>query len=133
MSETLLPPTTVPTIIVTADLATDSTADVKASALRNAGVQLIPARDLRDGLRQLRAAGIQSLLVDGGAAMASAVVADGLAHRLILLQAPVSLGPGALHAFEGTSDQVLARLERLRVVDSVSLGQDRATTYSLTD
>ena len=120
-----------PTILLTTDDATDAKADV-AAELRAAGVQIIPARGLKDGLRQLRAAGIQSLLVEGGASIANAFVAEGLVHRLILLTAPVSLGAGALHAFDGADPNVLGRLERLRVVDSVTLGKDRATVYSFT-
>jgi diaminohydroxyphosphoribosylaminopyrimidine deaminase/5-amino-6-(5-phosphoribosylamino)uracil reductase len=117
-----------PTIIVTSGTLAE-----KAAELRDAGVQIIPARDLRDGMRQLRAAGIQSLLVEGGATFATAVVEANLAHRLILLQAPVSLGPAALHAFDGAKPATLARLERLPVVSSLTLGKDRATTFSLSD
>jgi diaminohydroxyphosphoribosylaminopyrimidine deaminase/5-amino-6-(5-phosphoribosylamino)uracil reductase len=123
-----------PSIILTADSDTaDSPRADRTSKLRARGVRVIPATDLRDGLRQLRAAGVHSLLVEGGAAIASAFVTEGFAHRLILLQAPVSLGPGALHAFDGSSPEVLARLERLRVLDSIQLGADRATTYNVTE
>jgi len=117
-----------PTLIVTADASTS-----RAAALRAAGVQLIPASDLRDGLRQLRTAGIRSLMVEGGATIAGAVLAEKLAHRLVIFQAPVALGPDALHAFDGALPSVLRDLERYPVLDRKTLGPDVMTTYALAE
>ena len=116
-----------PTWIVTADASTK-----KADALRAAGVELIEARSLRGGLRRLRQKGVQSLLVEGGATLASAVLAEGLAHRLVIFQAPVSLGAGALHAFDGARPAVLQALEQYAVLDRRQLGPDVMTTYAIT-
>jgi len=115
-----------PTIIMT-----KTTSSTHGRALRSAGVQLIAARDLRDGFRQLRSAGVRSLLVEGGATIAGAVLAEKLVHRLVIFQAPVSLGPDALHAFDGALPSVLRELERYPVLDQKQLGPDVMTTYAL--
>jgi diaminohydroxyphosphoribosylaminopyrimidine deaminase / 5-amino-6-(5-phosphoribosylamino)uracil reductase len=115
-----------PTIIVTL-----TTASSHARALRKAGVQLVAAPDLRNGFRELRAIGVRSLLVEGGATLAAAVLADGLAHRLTIFQAPVALGPRALHAFDGAPDSLLNELERLPVIERRAIGRDVMTTFKL--
>ena len=115
-----------PTTIVT--LTTSSS---HAKALRAAGVHLIAAPDLASGLRELRAEGVRSLLVEGGAALASAILAGRLAHRLTIFQAPVTLGPKALYAFEDLPDAMLGELERLPVLERRAFGQDVMTTFAL--
>jgi len=119
----------VPTIIVT---AAGHTRTPQADLFRDAGVHLISGRDLPDAFRRLRAAGIQSLLVEGGASLASALLAARLVHRLIIIQAPVALGNGALHAFDGAPSPVLRALETLRVLDRRRLGPDVMTTFAMT-
>ena len=115
-----------PTIVVTADASAR-----KAAALQRAGVDVIEAGNLRDALRRLRETGVRSLLVEGGATLASAFLADEVVHRLVILQAPVSLGPAALHAFDGAPLRVLQALEQHPVLDRRSLGPDVMTTYAL--
>jgi len=116
-----------PTIVLTSDFAPAA----KTDALRDAGVHVLSAPDLREGFKRLRSAGIQSILVEGGATIANAVVEEALVHRLVILQAPVTLGPDALHAFEGAQSGLLARLELLRVLDRRAIGPDTLTTYVL--
>lgn len=105
----------------------------KADALRHAGVELVEAADLPAALRLLREKGIRSLLVEGGATLASAILAEGVVHRLAIFQAPVSLGPKALHAFAGALPRVLQALEQYPVLDRRALGPDVMTTYALKD
>jgi diaminohydroxyphosphoribosylaminopyrimidine deaminase/5-amino-6-(5-phosphoribosylamino)uracil reductase len=113
---------------VTADAST-----TRASEIRVAGARVIQAADLRDGLRQLRASGIRSLLVEGGATIASAFLAGKLVHRLVIFQAPVTLGPSALHAFDGASPGILRALELYPVLDRKRLGPDVMTIYALAE
>ena len=115
-----------PTTIVTLTLASSH-----ARALRHAGVHLVAAPDLRAGLRALRGEGVRSLLIEGGAALATSVLTEGLAQRITIFQAPVTLGPGALHAFDGAPDHVLNALESLRVIERRAFGADMMTTFAL--
>ena len=117
-----------PTMIVTSDLSS-----TRATTLTARGVRLIHANGLREGLRQLRKAGVRTLLVEGGAAIASAVLAERLAHRLVILQAPVALGVKALYAFTGAPSRVLRELEEYPVLDRRALGPDVMTTYKLAE
>jgi diaminohydroxyphosphoribosylaminopyrimidine deaminase / 5-amino-6-(5-phosphoribosylamino)uracil reductase len=112
---------------------TDKPEPEAAKAIREAGVRVVPAADLRDGFRALRRLGIQSLLVEGGATLASAVLAEGLAHRLVIFQAPVALGASALHAFDGAASSVLQALERYPVLERRRLGPDVMTTYAIAE
>lgn len=116
----------IPTTIVT--LTTSSS---HSRQLRSAGVELVTAPDLRAGFKALRAAGVRSLLVEGGATLATAVLTERLAHRLTIFQAAVTLGPEALYAFDGASDAQLATLERLPVVARRHYGNDVMTTFAL--
>lgn len=117
-----------PTIVITRD-ATSKRAD----ALRAAGVNVFAADGLAAGFRALRERGIRSLLVEGGATLASAVLEEGLAHRLIIFQAPVVLGSQALHAFDGASPRILGALEQYRVIQRSNPGVDTMTTYAITE
>ena len=119
-----------PTIILTSNASS-----AEADALIAAGVHVIaaPADDMREGFRRLRAAGIRALLVEGGATINGAVLAQKLVHRLITFQAPVALGPEALHAFDGAPPNVLYDLERYPALDRRQLGADVMTTYAVAE
>jgi diaminohydroxyphosphoribosylaminopyrimidine deaminase/5-amino-6-(5-phosphoribosylamino)uracil reductase len=106
-------------VVATAGLPT-------AEKLRDKDVQIIVAQDVTAALRTLRAHGIRSLLLEGGATLAAAFLAAGVVDRLIILRAPVFLGPGALPAFVEPPS-----LDRLRVVARETLGDDQMTVYSL--
>ena len=117
--------TEVPTMVVTRDASSP-----RAVALLDAGVKVVAAPDLATGFRALRQRGIRSLLVEGGATLAGAVLGDRLAHRLIIFQTPVALGPRALHAFDGASADVLSELEHHPVLERRALGRDVMTTFA---
>jgi diaminohydroxyphosphoribosylaminopyrimidine deaminase/5-amino-6-(5-phosphoribosylamino)uracil reductase len=117
-----------PTIIVTSNLASP-----KADVFREAGVHLLAAPDLTEAFRRLRAAGIRALLIEGGATIAGAALAEKLVHRLIIFQAPVTLGQEALHAFDRAQPRVLRELENYPVLDRKQLGPDMMTIYALAE
>ncbi|HEU4564596.1 MAG TPA: bifunctional diaminohydroxyphosphoribosylaminopyrimidine deaminase/5-amino-6-(5-phosphoribosylamino)uracil reductase RibD [Gemmatimonadaceae bacterium] len=102
----------------------------RAEALRAAGVEVIDAPTLGEGLVALRAAGVRSLLVEGGPRLAGAILADALADRLIIFQAPVLLGAGALSAFAHLPPAEVGHAERLRVLARERFGDDLMTVYA---
>jgi diaminohydroxyphosphoribosylaminopyrimidine deaminase/5-amino-6-(5-phosphoribosylamino)uracil reductase len=120
----------VPVVVVT-----DGSRPASEDALRACGVGVLPAADLREALARLRADGVRHLLVEGGAGLASAIVAGGLADRLITFQAPVILGAGALPAFAALIPDAGANAGsaggpmRLDVLSRRELGPDLMTRY----
>lgn len=95
----------------------------RAAALERAGVCVVTAADLAAGLVALRAEGIASVLVEGGAALAAALLRDGLVDWLHLFYAPIVLGSGALSPF-GVPDVPLAEARRWRTVRADCFGAD---------
>ncbi len=81
----------VPTIL----LATGDIAPEAAGALEGHGVEVVRARDLRDGLAVLAARGLLEILLEGGPTLAGALLADELIDRLTVFVAPLVLGRGA--------------------------------------
>jgi diaminohydroxyphosphoribosylaminopyrimidine deaminase / 5-amino-6-(5-phosphoribosylamino)uracil reductase len=103
----------------------------REAALAALGVDVIRARDIPEGLEQLRQRGIRHLLVEGGAVVASALMTAGLVDRLIIFQAPVILGRDAINAFSGVAPQRAHNAPRLRVVSRETFGDDLMTTYAV--
>ncbi len=69
--------------------------------------------------------------MEGGARLAGSFLANSVVDRLIIFQAPVVLGEGALNAFAFAPPADIARLERLPVLDRREVGRDVVTTYAL--
>lgn len=100
-----------------------------AAALNTAGVRLLVASGLPAQLRVLRVAGVGHLLVEGGASLAGALLGGGFVDRLIIFQAPVLLGAGALPAF-GVVSPGMGAPEQWRVIERREFGDDLMTTYA---
>ena len=94
------------------------------AALEQSGVRVFRPGSLADGLQELRAAGIQSLLCEGGGALGTKLLADGLVDRLYWIQSPVCLGDGAIAAFPGVPNVPLAEAPRWVPVERQALGVD---------
>jgi diaminohydroxyphosphoribosylaminopyrimidine deaminase/5-amino-6-(5-phosphoribosylamino)uracil reductase len=116
----------VPTIIVArhADVA-------RREALAAAGVEVRISETLRDALKALARESVKSLLVEGGARLAGSLIEQAMVDRLVIFQAPVVLGEGALSAFAHVSAGTAASLARLRVIERAVFGDDLRTTYAL--
>jgi diaminohydroxyphosphoribosylaminopyrimidine deaminase / 5-amino-6-(5-phosphoribosylamino)uracil reductase len=94
------------------------------AALEQNGVRVFRPDSLATGLRQLREAGIESLLCEGGGALGARLLVDGLVDRLYWVQAPVWLGEGAVPAFPGVPPHPLAAAPRWTPVERRALGAD---------
>jgi GTP cyclohydrolase II len=70
----------------------------RALVERGIGVHVVPEApaglDLGAALGELRASGISTLLVEGGAKIATSMLAAGLVHRIVVSIAPTLLGTG---------------------------------------
>ena len=87
--------------------------------------------DLGVALEELRARGIRSLLVEGGAGMASEFLRRDLVDRLVIFQAPMILGRGSLNGFGGVPPVEVSAAVRYRIVRRRSFGDDLMTIYAL--
>jgi diaminohydroxyphosphoribosylaminopyrimidine deaminase/5-amino-6-(5-phosphoribosylamino)uracil reductase len=114
----------VPTIIVT------TTRTKLPADLANAGVQHLAARDLGDALHELKARGVTSILVEGGAGVAASFLAAACVDRMVIFQAPIVLGAGSLGAFSGIAPHELAHAPRFHALRTQRFGDDVMTIYS---
>ena len=111
----------IPTLVMT------DQADAKAArALEAKGVIVESAPDILPKLELLRQRGVRSLLVEGGSILAGALLAAKAVDRLIIFQAPVLLGAGALPAFAGAEG-----IERLTVIERREFGGDLMTVFAI--
>jgi diaminohydroxyphosphoribosylaminopyrimidine deaminase/5-amino-6-(5-phosphoribosylamino)uracil reductase len=102
----------------------------RAAALTAAGVELVIATSPPDALYALRARGVRTLLVEGGAGLAGSLIEAALVDRLIIFRAPVLLGAGALAAFGGLAPVAAASAARWRIVETRRFGDDEMTIYA---
>ena len=96
------------------------------------GVEVINSASLTDALQHLRARGIHSLLVEGGASLAASLLEQDLIDRLVLFQAPIVLGEGALPAFGRFSATVAGDAARFRPIRSERIGDDQMMVFAPT-
>ncbi|QJR35255.1 bifunctional diaminohydroxyphosphoribosylaminopyrimidine deaminase/5-amino-6-(5-phosphoribosylamino)uracil reductase RibD [Gemmatimonas groenlandica] len=110
---------------------TDGSCPEAESALRAAGIETVVVASAGEALRHLGTRGVRHLLVEGGAALGSSLLAAGLVDQLVIFQAPVILGAGALSAFAALPAQRAGQAPRLRVVERKALGADLMTVYAV--
>lgn len=94
------------------------------SVLEANGVRVFRPDTVAQGFAQLRLAGIQSLLCEGGGALGAKLLVEGLVDRLYWVQAPVWLGEAAVPAFPGVPAFALTEAPRWVVVERRALGSD---------
>jgi diaminohydroxyphosphoribosylaminopyrimidine deaminase/5-amino-6-(5-phosphoribosylamino)uracil reductase len=95
-----------------------------ASVLDANGVRVFRPFDLPAGLQELRAAGIQSLLCEGGGALGAKLLELGVVDRLYWIQAPLWLGDGGIPAFPVVADVAIDQAHRWIPVERKALGAD---------
>ena len=96
----------------------------RVDRLTAAGVTVLPAASLDEGLRLLRTEGVGSLLVEGGGRLAGALLGLGLVDRYYWVQSPLWLGDRGIPATAGLPSDPIARAERWTVAERRALGED---------
>ena len=109
-----------PTVLVAGPAAPT----IRVRTLEEAGVTVHRAATLTQGLELLRAAGIASLLIEGGGRLAGGLLAEDLVDRFYWIQSALWLGDAGIPAFSGVPDRGLVELERWRVRERRALGED---------
>jgi diaminohydroxyphosphoribosylaminopyrimidine deaminase/5-amino-6-(5-phosphoribosylamino)uracil reductase len=104
-----------------------------ASALTAKGATMLAAGNTSEALAALWNDGVRHLFVEGGAGLAGSLLTAGLVDRLVIFQAPVVLGSGAVSAFASAPPLRAADAPRLRVVSRTAIGDDFMTIYALTE
>ena len=84
----------------------------------------------RDALVGLRERGVRSVLVEGGAGLASALVQEALVDRLIIFRAPLVLGSGALNAFGSLPPSRAGDAPRWRLLRTQRFEDDEMSVYA---
>ncbi len=112
-------------------VVTDGSQPDREARLLEHGVEILHATDLRAALKSLRTRGVRHLFVEGGATVASRLMTGEMVSRLVIFQAPVILGEGALAAFASYPASSPGAAPRLRVVGRRELGDDLMTVYAV--
>ncbi|MEO8031021.1 MAG: bifunctional diaminohydroxyphosphoribosylaminopyrimidine deaminase/5-amino-6-(5-phosphoribosylamino)uracil reductase RibD [Gemmatimonadota bacterium] len=94
------------------------------TSMEAAGVRVFVANSLAEGLAQLRSAGIESMVVEGGGRLGGAMLARGLIDRFHWIQSPLWLGDDGVPAFSGLAGNSIADSVRWNVVERRALGED---------
>ncbi len=115
-----------PLLIFTRSADPESTTKLNA-----AGVQVVESGSIGNDLAMLRTRGVRALMVEGGARLAGAFLTAGLVDRLVIFQAPIPLGPGALDAFAHAPPGTRDLLHRLPVIEQRTIGDDLMTVYAM--
>lgn len=104
--------------------------DDRRRALEGAGVRVIAGSGLPQQLRAVREAGVQSVFVEGGAMLASALLSAEVVDRMYLFYAPLLIGPQAAGAFAAIPGPSLDDALRWRRLDTRAFGQDTLITLA---
>jgi diaminohydroxyphosphoribosylaminopyrimidine deaminase/5-amino-6-(5-phosphoribosylamino)uracil reductase len=119
-------------VLAAADAPVQRVAALEAVGVEVARLEGGPARRVEAGLRALGDRGIQSLLVEGGAELAGALVAAGAVDRVAWFLAPMLIGGHeAPSAIGGAGASSLALAPRLTAVASERVGDDLLLTGRL--
>jgi diaminohydroxyphosphoribosylaminopyrimidine deaminase / 5-amino-6-(5-phosphoribosylamino)uracil reductase len=105
----------------------------RATALRGLGVEVLETDGPRSALETLRERGVRSMLVEGGGALAGALLEHRLVDRLVIFRAPVVLGAGAVGGLSAAPSERLGAARRLPVLEHRAIGDDHMTVYAVSD
>lgn len=122
-----------PVLLVVSPRPQDDAERARREALEALGVSLLSAPTTADALAALKVRGVHSLLVEGGAGLASELVGTNLVDRLVIFQGSVILGGDALPAFAALPPRTVAQGIRWRVIARRSFGNDAMTSYAVSE
>jgi len=107
----------------------------RRQALEAAGAIVIEVRagtgglDMGSVMKALGDRGVNNLLVEGGARIASTIVTQGFADEVVLFRAPVVIGQDGVRALAGSALSMIDRNPRYRIVEEALLGEDRMVRF----
>lgn len=105
-------------------VASPAAPGANVAVLEANGVRVLRPVDLAAGLAEVRAAGIASVLCEGGGALGARLLTEGLVDRLYWVQSPVWLGGAGTPGFPDLRSPPLAQAERWVPVERRALGAD---------
>jgi diaminohydroxyphosphoribosylaminopyrimidine deaminase/5-amino-6-(5-phosphoribosylamino)uracil reductase len=120
-----------PLIVFTASDAPKERTD----ALAESGAKVIPVQavagklDLGTVMAMLAELGYQRVLAEGGAEVASSLVAADLLDEVIIFRAPVVVGLDGVRALGGTALSAIERSPRYRAIETSRVGDDVRRRY----
>jgi diaminohydroxyphosphoribosylaminopyrimidine deaminase/5-amino-6-(5-phosphoribosylamino)uracil reductase len=100
------------------------------SALSQAGVTILEVRDLNDGLLELAARGIRSVLLEGGARIAGAALRAGSVDRIVMFHTATELGADGLMPFAFAPPELAAPGPKWKIVRQEKLDDDIMIVYA---
>jgi diaminohydroxyphosphoribosylaminopyrimidine deaminase/5-amino-6-(5-phosphoribosylamino)uracil reductase len=109
--------------------------DERKVALVEAGARVIEVGggegglDIAAALNQLAKDGFTRILVEGGAQIASSLVAADLLDEVVFFRAPVVVGSDGVRALGGYALSAIERSPRFRQIDSAVVGEDQMRRY----
>jgi diaminohydroxyphosphoribosylaminopyrimidine deaminase/5-amino-6-(5-phosphoribosylamino)uracil reductase len=101
----------------------------RATALETLGAIVLRCGSLADALSQLRHLGVQHLLLEGGATLATAFAESNLLDEMVIIQVPVIAGRDGRRVFEHFGTQALTEAPPLTLLSTQRVGRDVVVTY----
>lgn len=107
----------------------------RKAALADAGVRLLEVGggsggvNVNEVFRRLGEEGLTRVLVEGGAQLASTLVAEDLLDEVVLFRAPVVVGPDGVRALSGYALSAIERSPRFRQIETAIVGEDQMRRY----
>lgn len=107
----------------------------RKAALAAAGARIMEVGGGSGGLnihevfRNLSEEGLTRILVEGGAQLASTLVAEDLLDEVVLFRAPVVVGPDGVRALSGYALSAIERSPRFRQIEAAAIGEDQMRRY----
>ncbi len=122
----------VPLIVVVGAEARDDrkkALEDEGAKILEVGVEGEESVDIGEVLEKLAENGFTRVFAEGGAQIASSLVADDLLDDVVLIRAPVVVGQNGVRALGGYALSAIERSPRFRLVEQATLGEDQMRRY----